>query len=891
MYYHSNWNKHNRRPKWENSVNGSVAWIKETARKMKRKFFANWTWKKSLKYGLGLAGLGLIAGSIMFFIVSLSLPNPNKLSARVVPESTKIYANDGQTLLYEIHGEAKRTLVELDQVPQYMRDATIAIEDKDFYRNKGVDIDGIIRSAVKNVTRGDLTSQGGSTITQQFVKNAILLPDHKESTLEAYVRKIKEAVLAIQMEQKFSKDEILKLYLNEIPYGRNAYGVEAAAQTYFGKSANDLSLAEAAYLAAVPQAPSFYSNNPDRWEVRKNLVLDEMQRQGYISAEDRDKAKAEKVAFSKIKTAIKAPHFVQYVQQLLAEEYGEKTLEEGGLRVVTTLDWRLQEIAEKAVAEGAARNAKNYRAENAALVAINPKTGHILAMVGSKDYFAEDIDGQVNVALRQRQPGSSFKPYVYATAFKEGMSPATMLMDVRTNFGTFGGRDYTPANYDGASHGPVSMRKALAGSLNVPAVKTLFLTGVQDAIDTAKDLGITSPLDTDRCGLSLVLGGCEVTLLDHVSAMGVFANMGVKHDHTPILKITDSKGQVLEEYKEAGREVINPQVAYEIVDIMTDNQARSYVFGSRSPLVLPDRTVGAKTGTTQEWKDGWTIGYTPSLAAGVWTGNNKGELMRAGADGVFTAAPIWNQFMREATAGTSPEQFQAPEGIQRLFVDSVSGKLPTEYTPSTKQEVFAENSVPKEHDDVHVAVRINRMNGKLANDSTPEEFIETRVYTVLHSEQPDRPNWETPVRNWALAAGYNYPPTEQDDGSINPNFSKTQVTFLTPSGNSQVNSPFDVRLQITGEKPESVELYFEGKYIDRRDDSPYNFLVTAERSGWQTLTAQVNMFNGERIQYSVRVEVLGDSFGINDDDEDRGSILDLIINNNGNGNNKNKKKN
>ncbi|HYC79810.1 MAG TPA: PBP1A family penicillin-binding protein [Candidatus Binatia bacterium] len=886
MYYHSNYNKYNRGGKWEKIVNTAVGWVKNFIRSMRTKFFSKWTWRKTFKYSLLLAAFGLISGSILFFVVSLSLPNPNKLSTRVVPQSTKIYARDGTTLLYEIHGEAKRTLVELNDIPQYMREATIAIEDKDFYHNNGVDIQGIFRAVFKNVTSGDLTGQGGSTITQQFVKNAILTNE------KTFTRKIKEAVLAIQIEQKFTKDEILKLYLNEIPYGQNAYGVEAAAQTYFSKHAKDITLAEAAYLAAIPQAPSFYSpfgTHRDRLDARKNLVLEEMEKQGYISREDKEKAQAEVVAFNKIKTAIKAPHFVLYVQELLAEEYGEKTLEEGGLNVVTTLDWRLQEIAEKAVKDGVARNEKNYRAENASLVAIDPKTGHILAMVGSRDYFDDAHDGQVNVALRPRQPGSSFKPYVYATAFKEGMSPATMLMDVKMSFGTYGGKDYSPGNYDGVSHGPLSIRKAFAGSLNVPAVKTLFLTGVQDAIDTAKDLGITSDLSADVCGLSLVLGGCEVMLLDHVSAMGVFATMGVKHDHTPILKITDSKGKVLEEYKEAGREAIDPQVAYQVVDIMTDNDSRAFVFGSRSPLILPDRPVGAKTGTTQQWKDGWTLGYTPSLVAGVWAGNNKGELMRAGADGVLVAAPIWNQFMREATKDTPVEQFQEPEGIQRLYVDSVSGKLPTEYTVSTKQEVFSSKAIPKDYDDVHVAVRINRLNGKLANDQTPQDLIETRVYTVLHSEQPDRPNWENPVRAWAAAAGYTYPPTEQDDGSFNPEFSKTRVSFITPRNNEMVNPNFEVKLDVTGEQPRNVELVLEGQSQGEKSNGPYDFTVDFSSPGWKTLTAIVTQQNGEIIQSTIRIEVrsLSSSQSTN---QNNNSFLDLLLAEEGDNNKKNKKR-
>lgn len=865
MYYHSNYNRNNRSPGWSKWLSAVLGSVRNLFVNIKSKLFKNWSGKKVLKYGLYLAAFGLISGSVLFFVVSLSLPSPNKLSARAVAQSTKIYARDETTLLYEIHGEAKRTLVELKDIPDYMEQATIAIEDRNFYKNQGIEITGIIRALFKNFRSGDLTGQGGSTITQQFVKNAVLTNE------KTYTRKIKEAILAIQIEQRFEKDEILQMYLNEIPYGQNAYGVEAAAQTYFGKSARDITLAEAAYLAAIPQAPTFYSpNGPnrDRLEYRKNLVLNEMHTQGYITEEQRDQAKQAEVTFSKIKTAIKAPHFVLYVQQLLAEQYGEKTLEEGGLKVVTTLDWRLQEIAEQAVKDGVARNETRYSAENASLVAIDPRNGQILAMVGSRDYFDDAHDGQVNVAIRERQPGSSFKPYVYAAGFEEGMSPATLLMDVRTNFGTYGGQSYIPSNYDGSSHGPVSARKALAGSLNVPAVKMLYLTGVQDAINTAAAMGIKTPMDTDRCGLSLVLGGCEVTLLDHTSAMGVFANMGVRHEHTPILKITDSNNKVLKEYKEAGREVLDPRAAYQIVDIMTDNSARAYVFGSQSPLILPGgRPVGAKTGTTQEWKDGWTLGYTPSLVAGVWTGNNKGELMRAGADGVLTAAPIWNQFMRGATENTPVEQFQEPEGIQRILVDSLSGKLPTEYTPQTKSEVFSSAFLPKEQDDMHVAVEVNRLNGLLATDNTPSNLIETRVYTVFKSELPNNENWEAPVQAWARAAGYEQPPTTPDDGEYDDegNDVSTRVSFISPTNNQQVGQTFNVRVRVTGaEQPDSVELYLEGEYLGRRSNAPYNFNVTTDTTGWKTLMAVADMPDNERVQFSIRVEVTEDAGGNNE---------------------------
>ena len=850
-FYYSNYNR-NRRSPWRKILQKilyypNLLWEKFKREKSFRKRF----------YMLVLyaaAGLFLF-GSIAFAVVSFSLPDPNKLNDRVVPQSTKIYARDGTTLLYEIHGEAKRTLVNLDDIPDSAKEATIAIEDENFYHNSGIDWRGIARGILGVFTSGgSLQGPGGSTITQQFVKNAILT---NEKTL---TRKLKEIILAIEINQKYSKDDILKLYLNEIPYGNNAYGIEAAAQSYFGIPAKQLDLAQSAYLASLPQSPTYYNpNGPHRddLDARKNLVLDQMYKQGYISAQDRDSAQAEQVTFSKIKDAILAPHFVLYVQDLLAQKYGEQTLEEGGLKVVTTLDWRLQQIAEQAVTDGVAKNEKNNNASNAGLVAVDPKTGQILAMVGSRDYFDDVHDGQVNVTTQELQPGSSFKPYVYATAFKQGMSPATMLMDVKTVFGSYNGSDYSPSNYDGQDHGIVNIRTALAGSLNVPAVKVLSLVGVQNAINTAKDMGITSDINADKCGLSLVLGGCEVTLLDHVGAMGVFATEGIKHDETPILSITDGQGKVLEQYEDSpGKQVLDPQVAYQIDSILTDNNARAFVFGANSPLILPDRVVAAKTGTTQEWRDGWTLGFTPSLVAGVWTGNNDHSKMRAGADGVITAAPIWHQFMAQALAGTPAETFPEPAGIQHILVDSVSGKLPTQYTPSTKSEVFSSNALPKDFDDVHVGVQVNKYNGKLANDNTPPDAVETRVYTVLHSEMPDNSSWEQPVQAWALAHGYTPPPTEEDDGSQTPNSDNPSLTFVTPQYNQEITSlPLQVQVNVAGAIPEDVTLVLDGKKIGTKSDAPYSFTVNEADNGWQTLQATAQLPDGRDVQNSIRIHI------------------------------------
>ncbi len=852
-YLQSNWNKH-RKLSWRK------AWTMLTAgprRFIERLRYDRIFRKKTIRFILYFLGCFLLFASVSFTVIALTLPDPSKLDTRLIPQSTKIYARDGITLLYEVHGEAKRTLVDLSEIPDNAKNAAIAIEDRNFYKNSGVSWSGILRSVWVDVTSGSL-SQGGSTITQQFVRNAILT---REKT---WIRKIKEIVLAIELDQRYSKNQILGFYLNEIPYGQNAYGIEAAALTYFGKHARDLSLAESAYLAALPQAPSFYNpNGPNRekLDARKNYILDQMADQGYITKTQATEAKDAKVTFSKVRDAILAPHFVMYVQSLLAEKYGESTLQEGGLKVTTSLDWNMQQIAEKAVTDGVAVNEKRNNASNASLVAMDPKTGEILAMVGSRNYFDDEHDGQVNVALRERQPGSSIKPYIYATAFKQGMSPATPLFDVHTVFGTYGGKEYAPNNYDGRSHGIVNIRKAMAGSLNVPAVKTLALVGVQNAIDTAKDMGISSNISADRCGLSLVLGGCEINLLDHVSAMGVFANMGIRHEETAILKVEDGRGKILEEYKpDEGREVIDPQVAYEIDSIMTDNDARSFVFGANSPLILPDRIVAAKTGTTQEWKDGWTLGFTPSLVTGVWTGNNDSKPMRRGADGVVTAAPIWHQFMLNALKGTPAETFIEPPGIQHVVVDTFSGKLPTEFTPATRTDVFASFALPKDYDNVHVSVAINKYNGKKASSLTPPDALENRIYTIVHSEMPNNPNWENPVQAWALASGYSYPPTELDDGSTpNTGGSGTgdkMVLFVTPVNDQVISSlPLTVQVNVSGFVPTSVELYVDDHRVDERTASPYSFSINGIGNGSHRLSAFAHIPGGGTIQSSIQITV------------------------------------
>ncbi|QQS23234.1 PBP1A family penicillin-binding protein [bacterium] len=644
-----------------------------------------------------------VASSAYLIAVNSSLPSYEEIQNRDVPESSKLYSRDG-TLIYEFYGEYKRSKISLDQVSPHLKEATIAIEDKDFYNHGAISLPSIVRAMIANSKTGNI-EQGGSTITQQFAKNALL--DRKK----LYSRKVREVLLAYKIESHFDKDAILELYLNEIPYGRNSYGAEAAAKTYFGKSASELNLTESAYLAALPQRPSYYSPtgaNSGALEDRKNLVLQKMLEQGYITEQEKHQAETTAVAFLPNSQKLVAPYFVSWVQNYLTNKYGTEFLKEGGLKVYSALDMNLQNLAEQVVKEGAETNKTKYRAYNAALVAVDPSTNKVVAMAGGKDYFGAaepsgcvigkncKFEPNVNVASSLRQPGSSFKPYAYLTAFKPefGYTPLSKVLDAPTVFGTAGGRPYAPQNYDGGFRGLITIRKALAGSLNVPAVRTLAAVGVDNVVNTAKSLGITSPMK--NCGLSLVLGGCEVKLVDHVTAFSVIANGGKGDLSSPFMRIEDKHGKTLEASSNNPAQVINPEAVYELISIMTDDQSRQYIFGKDNPLNLPDRPVAAKTGTTQNWKDGWTLGFTPQLAVGVWTGNNDSSLMRAGADGVFTAAPIWQKFMLAATASQPVRDFDVPAGIIQVAYDANTNRPVTGNAKNIRMEPVPWYALPKD---------------------------------------------------------------------------------------------------------------------------------------------------------------------------------------------------
>ena len=808
--------------------------------------------KKLLKIIGSFFVLAILLGIGLFAFYAKDLPDPTTMDSRQIVESTKIYDRTGQVILYDIHGEEKRTIVSFESIPQFIKDATIIAEDDNFYHHIGIDWKGILRAAWANLNKNKI-AQGGSTITQQYIKNAYLGGPQSERT---YARKIKEAILAIEMELKYSKNEILGFYLNQVSYGSNAYGIEATAQTFFNKNTNDLTLAQGALLASLPKAPSYFSpfgSHTDDLKARQEYILDRMVKFGYITQEESDSAKEEEIKYIP-QGDLKAHHFVTMIQEYLEKKYGRtySDINMAGLKVYTTLDWDLQRIAEEAITQGVEINEKNYRAGNAALVSIDPKTGQVLALVGSKNY-SED---QFNVATSPfRQPGSSFKPFAYAVAFDKGYSPDTILFDLETSFGKFGpgeGKEYKPNNYDLKFRGPITLRKALAQSINLPSVKTLYLAGVNDTINLAQDMGITTLKDRNRYSLSLVLGGGEVKLIDETAAYGVFASEGIKHPTSLILRIESADGEVLEEFKDKAIKVLDRNVANQINDVLSDEVARMPMFGSRSKLYLPGRPAAAKTGTTQDYTDGWTIGYTPSLVTGVWAGNNDfNDKMKPGAAGLYVAAPIWNDFMVKAYQEKLKEKEESEEeNIEEKEELENEFKLPEEV------ENFNSPQPPKTTDKPMIngelayqnKVRIDKISGKLATELTPPDSIEERIYQEIHSilyyinksnplgDYPDNPsddeqflNWEQSVKNWSLSQPcsdgicYNQtPPREEDDIHIDQNL--PEVNIISPIQGDLISSSY-LTIKADASAPlgiKQLDFFFNNQLIESDSTSPYS---------------------------------------------------------------------
>lgn len=703
---------------------------------------------------------GIAALAVLFIYLVEGLPSPGEIAAHTVTESTKIYDRTGTVLLYEISGGKRRTTVSFSEIPQSLKDATISIEDKNFYSEPAFNIRGIARAVFSNLTGGDLTGQGGSTITQQLARNAFLSPE------KTFTRKLRELILAIQLDRQYTKDKILEMYLNEIPYGPMIYGVESASETYFGKPVGELTLAQSAVVAALPQAPSRLSpwgSHVDQLMERQRLVLRQMYDLGKVSRADYDAAVAERIVFTpQSPYGINAPHFVLTVQDYLLNKYGEDAVRNGGLRVKTTLDWDLEQAAEKAVADGAKRNQDLYGGSNAALVAEDPTTGQILAMVGSRNYFDKEIQGSFNVAVQGlRQPGSSLKPFVYLDAFIKGYTPNTVLFDVPTEFAANNPKcpavpDFTSANggdshcfhpqdFEGYFQGPLPIRAALAQSVNIPAVKMLYLVGQPGAVKLMQSFGLSTLTNPDQYGLSLVLGGGAVHLIDLVKAYSVLSQEGILHNQSMILEVRDKDDRVLESYADNNTRVMdNPQPIREINDILSDPDARAPLFqASQNQTVFPGYDVAMKTGTSNDYRDAWTVGYTPSLVVGVWAGNNDNTPMHRQGSSILAAVPIWHNFMVEALKKQQPQTFAKPDPTT-----PAKPVLGGDYAPGGVAHTILFYVNPE-------------------NPTGPDP--------VNPGNDPQFANWETGVVNWAVLH-----PLQPTSGSLVSPAATTNAPVLSP---------------------------------------------------------------------------------------------------------------
>lgn len=782
-------------------------------------------------YYIGGALLGILAvGTVYFFIIIKDLPSADLLTSRQVFESTKIYDRTGEILLYEIHGEEKRTVVPFEEIPDIVKKATIAIEDENFYEHPAFDWKSIMRALLVNISRRRI-DQGGSTITQQLAKNAFLT-HHKTIT-----RKVRELVLAFKLEKKYSKDEILNLYLNQIPYGSNAYGIEAASKTFFDKRAKDLTLAEAALLVSLPQAPSYYSpygTHTNELMQRKDAVLEKMHKLGFITEEEKEKAKKEKLNFAPGYSTIKAPHFVIMTQEYLNKKYGEDFVRTAGLKVITTLDWNFQELGEKVVAEGAQRNKELYQGHNAALVAQDASTGQILALVGSKDYFAPAepencksgvdcrFEGNFNVAVQGlRQPGSAIKPFAYIAAFKKGFTPETIVFDTPTEFAAnnpdcplavdFSKQEeeknkscFHPKNFDEQFRGPVTLRQALGQSINVPAAKVLYLAGIDNVLKLVKEFGINTLTERSRYGLSLVLGGGEIKLIELVHGYSVLAQDGIRHKQSFILKISDDN-KVLEEYNDDPVQVIEPQYARMINDVLSDAETRAGLFsGSLGLTIFPNQEVALKTGTTNDYRDAWTLAYTKSFVLGVWTGNNNGDSMQKQGSSILAAIPIMNAFMKEVLKDRPTETFTRPDPV---FVDKpmLKGQYVVEYTAGNER-------YPQIHDILFYVDKNNPQGPAPTNPENDSQFQ----------------NWEEPVINWAKS---NIADFEQVYNRSLPNYAQVKsegsalnLNLISPSSGDFMKNPLllaaDIQSSLSIRK---LEVYFNNILIDQLSNVSGNY--------------------------------------------------------------------
>ncbi len=821
---------------WQETWRSRVERLKNRRSWRQRSFWKNQlTWAKLWRNVALLAGAGVVLGMLVFVVLfawyAKDLPQPDKIVRRE-GFSTKINDRNG-TSLYEVFDEEQRTPVTMEQIPDSLKKAVVAIEDKNFFKHGGFDGQGYLRIVWNIVTKRRLI--GGSTLTQQLVKNVLLTSDR------TLVRKLKELVLAVQIENRYNKDQILLMYLNENPYGGTIWGVGTAAQVYFNKDVSQLTLLESAILAGMPQRPSYYSpivsSNKTAYKSRTQDVLRRMREEGYITKEVENQTLQELNALE-IKatpTSIKAPHFVMYVKDQLEQMYGEAMVEQGGLKVTTTLDYELQQKAQTIVTEEVAKVANQLIGNGAAMV-MDPATGEIWSMVGSKDFFAKDYDGQVNVTISLRQPGSTIKPVTYAVALAKGYTPATMLMDVPTQFpGATADKPYEPQNYDGKFRGPVQLRFALGSSLNIPAVKLLGLVGIPDMMQTAYDMGLTTLEPTkaniSRFGLALTLGGGEVRLVDLVGAYSAFANGGMKVSPVAILKVEDKDGKVLFEHKQTpGKRVLDEGVTFLINHILTDNNARLITFGSNSYLNMGGRPIAVKTGTTNDRKDNWTIGWSNSGIVGVWVGNNDNSSMKSVTSGVTGAAPIWRRIMLEVLSKHQATDWKIPDNVEAKMVDIVSGYPEHDGFPS-RAEYIIKGTLPPLPDPIHHKIKVCRGQDKLANQMDVErnEFEEKEYITPIEDTKlGSLPSWNEQNTAWALTQGDTRfrVPTEYCNTS-------DEVVVRVDSPNNETNiDGKDVTVKarvITNGEIEKVEVIVDGKLQETLVDTPYETTISLEK--------------------------------------------------------------
>ncbi len=775
---------------------------------------------------IGSALLGVFLIFILFTWYGRDLPAPGKLS-QISENSTVFYDRDGK-VLFEMYKDKNRLPVAFNDISSYLKKATIAIEDKNFYTHGGISQVGILRAVFTTLTRGRI-SGSGSTITQQLIKNVLL-----DSTQTAS-RKIKEIILAISVEGKYNKDQILEMYLNEIPYGGSFVGIGSAAKGYFNKAPKDLNIVESAILAGLPQSPSYYSpfiGVKDTWKGRTKDVLRRMREDGYITSQQEKDAflQMNKIVFSTAKMSINAPHFVFYVKEQIEKEYGTKILDQG-LKIKTTLSLDTQMAIEKIVKDEIVKIKDDFNVGNSAAVVLDSQTNEILAMVGSYDF--NDLDyGKFNASLGLRQPGSTIKPITYATAFEKGYTPATLLMDVKTTFPTKGQPDYTPVNYDGKFRGPVQLRLALGNSFNIPAVKLLGMIGIRDFLQKANDMGLSSLAPTEsnmnRFGLSLTLGGGEVTLVDMTSAFSVFARGGVRKDTQSILEIRDHKDQVIYRAR-PGKETkpISPEVSFLISHILSDNNAREIEFGLRSYLNVPGKTVAVKTGTTDDKRDNWAIGFTKGITVGVWVGNNDNSKMNPKiASGATGASPIWYQAMIALLKKYPDGIMDKPSKVKALVIDSYFGGLPKDSNP-TRSEYFIEGSEPKDISPLYKKLKISKSNGKLANDIEIKSgnFEEKDCYVVVENDPnaiEGKNKWQEGIDEWRREQGDDKwkCPTEMSDNRSED----VLVSIKSPSDKTTVSGKeVTVKVKITTiNSLKNVKIFLNDKEMknyneDKRD--------------------------------------------------------------------------